>query len=460
MDTNQVCAIVLAAGKGTRMKSARAKALCQVLFKPMISWVLDSVQAADIPAVCVVVSDEADELRAVLPAGAATAVQRERKGTGHAVMMAEDYIKENGFADVLVLYGDAPFAAAADIRASLAAHRASGASVTVLTAHVDDPARYGRIVRQDGALQAIVEYNDADEETRQITEINSGIYWFRADFLAEALASIAPANAQGEYYLTDTVAYAIANGHTAQACLVNARSVLGANTRQDLAELNRLARADILDRHMTNGVDIPIDDGIMIGPDVTIGPDTVILPGTIIKGKTAIGAGCEIGPNSYLENAVIGDDCRILSSYIDSSTLDTGVKIGPMSNVRPGSHLHDGVKIGDFVEIKNSEIGAGTSMSHLTYVGDSDVGRGCNFGCGVVTTNYDGTNKYRTTVGDDVFIGCNTILVAPVKLGNRAYSAAGTTVTEDVPEDALVIGRARQTVKKDWSKKTGKYKGK
>ena len=460
MDTNKACVVILAAGRNTRMKSAKSKMLCEVLFKPMLSWVLDAVAQAGIPDICTVVSEDAGDLLSLLPAHAATAVQKERKGTGHAVMMAVDFIKNGGYSDVLVLYGDAPLIAPADLQASRAAHRQSDAAVTVLTAELSDPSSYGRIVRENGAFRAIVEHRDADEVTRQITEINSGIYWFRADFLLEALASITPANAQGEYYLTDTIAYALANGYTAATCAADARSVLGANTRRDLAELNHIAREELLNKHLDNGVDIPLSDGIMIGPDVTIGADTVLLPGTILKGKTSIGTGCEIGPNSYLENATVGDNCRVISSYIDSSTLDEWVKVGPMSNIRPGSHLHAGVKIGDFVEIKNSDIGANTSMSHLTYVGDSDVGRGCNFGCGVVTTNYDGTNKYRTTIGDDVFIGCNTILVPPVRVGNRAYSAAGTTVTEDVPDDALVIGRVRQTVKKDWSKRTAKYRGK
>ena len=224
------------------------------------------------------------------------------------------------------------------------------------------------------------------------------------------------------------------------------------NIKQEFAALTGQKRLEILQKHRENGVMIPLDDGIIITEEVTIGKGSVILPGTILRGKTTVGEDCEVGPNAYLENAVIGDGCRVISSYIDSSELEAGIKIGPMSNVRPGCHIGEGAKIGDFVELKNSKIGKRTSIAHLSYVGDSDVGARCNFGCGVVTVNFDGAVKRRTTVGDDVFIGCNTNLIAPVTLGDGVYSAAGTTVTEDVPKGALVIGRSRQHVKVGWLK--------
>ncbi len=215
-------------------------------------------------------------------------------------------------------------------------------------------------------------------------------------------------------------------------------------------------RREIFARHRANGVNIPLEDGVIIGPDVEIGTGSLILPGTILRGGTVIGQDCEIGPNSYLTDAAVGDNCRVISSYIESSELEEGVKLGPMSNVRPNCVIRSGAKIGDFVELKNSVIGEDTAVAHLTYIGDSDVGKRCNFGCGVVTVNYDGAKKYRTTIGDGVFVGCNTNLVAPVKMGDGSYSAAGTTVTEDVPEGALVIGRARQSVKP--GRAGGKYK--
>jgi bifunctional UDP-N-acetylglucosamine pyrophosphorylase/glucosamine-1-phosphate N-acetyltransferase len=457
---NKVCAVILAAGNGKRMKSPKPKALCEVLFKPLVRWVADSVLAAGIRDACVVIGPDGEDIAKALPAGFATAVQAERRGTGHAVMMATDYICDGGFSDVLVLCGDAPLISGKDIAVSLRYHRKCANDITVLTAQVSDPTGYGRIVRSGNKVSAIVEEADADEETRRITEINSGAFWFTAGFLLEALDHLTVENAQNEYYLTDTVAYGVwVKGRTG-ACEVSPDAVLGANDRKGLAALNRIARERVLEKHLENGVDIPFSDGIVIGTDVQIGPNTIILPGTILKGETTIGVDCEIGPHSYLENAVVGDGCKVQSSYVDSSTLESGVKIGPMSNVRPGSHIHNGAKIGDFVEIKNSVIGENTAVSHLTYIGDSDIGDGCNIGCGVVTSNYDGTNKHRTIIGDEAFIGCNTNLVAPVKVGNRAYSAAGTTITEDVPDDALVIGRAPQVVKEDWAKKTGKFKRK
>lgn len=452
------CAVILAAGDGKRMKSARPKVLCEVLFKPMIAWVADAVEAAGIPDACAVIGPGTEEVKAALPGQFATAVQEERRGTGHAAKMAAGYVRNGGFTDVIVLCGDAPMISAEDIKTSLRQHRKEQNDVTILTAKVADPTGYGRIVRTGGRVTAIVEQADADEEIRQIAEINSGAFWFKTAFLLEALDSLTCDNAQGEYYLTDTIAYGVDNGYTIGAAVVSPDAVLGANHRKGLALLNQIAREKVLDRHYENGVDIPFPDGIVIGADVEIGPDTVVLPGTIMKGKTVVGKGCEIGPNSYLENAVIKDNSHILSTYVDASTVEENVKIGPMSNLRPNSHIKSGVKIGDFVEIKNSDIGENTSISHLTYVGDSDVGSGCNLGCGVVTSNYDGTHKYRTVIGDDAFIGCNTNLVAPVKVGDRAYSAAGTTITEDVPDDALVIGRVRQVVKEGWAKKTGKFR--
>lgn len=448
----KACAVILAAGDGKRMKSSAPKVLCRVLFKPMISWVSDSVRQAGIRHACVVVGTGAGavQVASLLPGGFSTAVQAERRGTGHAAMMAADYIRAGGFSHVAVLCGDAPLIGAEELSRSFRQHLSEGNDCTVLAARVADPTGYGRIVRENGRVRAVVEQADAGEEIRLINEINSGDFWFRADFLLEALERLTDNNAQGEYYLTDCVSYGVENGYSVGACVVGSDAVLGANSRKALTALNRAALEKVLDRHMENGVDIPFPDGIVIGADVEIGPDTAILPGTILRGRTIIGSGCEIGPNSYLDSAVIGDNCRVVASYIDSSNLEAGVKIGPMSNVRPGSHIHEKVKIGDFVEVKNSTIGAGTSVAHLTYVGDSDVGECVNFGCGVVTVNYDGASKHRTVIGDHAFIGCNTNLVAPVKVGNRAYSAAGTTVTEDVPDGALVIGRSRQTVKENW----------
>lgn len=458
----KTAAIILAAGDGRRMKSKKPKVLCEVLFRPMITWVTDACLSAGITHACVIIGggEGGDAVKALLPEGFETARQHERRGTGHAAMMASDFLRSGGYTDVLVLNGDAPFIDPADIRRALEGHRKKKRSLTVLTARVPDPHGYGRIIRDGDGVSAIVEQSDADDATAAINEINSGAFWFDVKFLLEFFDNMKADNAQGEYYLTDSLSYAVETGKKAGAYIAVPDTALGANSRGQLTLLNETVRLKLLDAHRDNGVNIPFNDGVIIGADVKIATDTTILPGTILRGKTVVGEGCEIGPNAYLDNAIVGDGCRVISTYIDSSSLMDGVKIGPMSNVRPDCHIAARAKIGDFVELKNSNIGEATSVAHLTYVGDSDVGARCNFGCGVVTVNYDGIKKYRTTVGDDVFIGCNTNLVAPVKLGDRAYTAAGTTVTEDVPEDSLAIGRARQSTKPGWTKERRPEAGK
>ncbi len=446
-----VCAVVLAAGDGTRMRTAHPKVLGEVLFRPMVLWVADAIQRAGIEHCVAVLGKGHDEVQAILPEHFAHVIQAERKGTGHAVLMAKEYIRSGGFEDVAVLYGDAPFVLSEDIERAYEQHKAQNNAVTVFSARLEDPAGYGRIVRGTNGVRAIVEHKDADEEILQIDEVNAGAYWFNASFLLEFLEEMTASNAQGEYYLTDSVEAAVSKGWRVDAYTASPDTVLGANDRKTLSYLNQLAQKRVVARLLEEGVDIPFPDQVVVGPYVQIGPDTRLLPGTILIGDTVIGADCEIGPNTTIRNSRVGDGCTIVSSQVEDSVVGSKVKIGPMARLRPGCHVGDKVKIGNFVEIKNSNIGEGTSVSHLTYVGDTDTGRWCNFGCGVVTVNYNGSQKYRTTIGDGVFIGCNTNLIAPVTLGDRVYCAAGTTVTDDVPSDALVIGRARQTVKENWN---------
>lgn len=452
-----VCAVILAAGDGTRMKSAHPKVLGEVLFKPMITWVTDCCLACGIPTGCAVLGDGADKVTPLLPPQFEAVLQEERLGTGHAASMAQDFLRKGGFSHVLVLGGDVPLLDAQDLRAAYNRHIAEENAVTVVTARVENPFGYGRIIRVGDRVSAIVEERDADDAQRASQEINSGAFWFNTSFLLQFFENMSSHNDQNEYYLTDCVAFATSNGQRVGASIAHPDAALGANSREELQLLNTIARRRILDRLTTSGVNIPLIDGVIIGPDVTVGADTTILPGSILRGKTRVGADCEIGPNSYLDNAEIHDGCTILSSYVLSSQLLEGSRVGPMSNIRPGCTIGPEAKIGDFVEIKNSNIGAETSVAHLTYVGDSDVGERCNFGCGAVTVNYDGTNKYRTTIGDDAFLGCNTNLVAPLTIGDRVYAAAGTTITDDVPDDALVIGRARQLVKERWVQDRGRY---
>lgn len=455
-----IAAVVLAAGDGTRMKSQQPKVCCEVLFKPMLSWVVDACLKAGVKAknLCVVVSDSPGKIPGLLPEGAQTARQAQRRGTGHAVRQAEAFLRraqEGGARDVAVLCGDAPFMDAGTLCAALAFHRAGGYAVTALTAKLDDPGRYGRILRDDdGRFCRIAEASDASAEELLICEVNSGSYWFSIDGLLSLLPLLDDRNAQGEFYLTDLVELAGATGRAAGAFVCpDPRSALGANDPRGLDMLNRVARGAVLDRLRGDGVSIPIEDGVVISPDAAIGCGTVVLPGCILAGRVTVGEGCVLGPNTRVVDCEIGDRCVIESSRLEQSKIGNDVKIGPFAQIRPHCAVADRVKIGNFVEVKNSSLGEKTSAAHLTYIGDSDVGAFVNIGCGVVTVNYDGRGKYRTVIGDNAFVGCNANLIAPVTVGSGAYVAAGTTVTENVEPDALAIGRARQTQKPGWAKR-------
>ncbi|MBC8570562.1 bifunctional UDP-N-acetylglucosamine diphosphorylase/glucosamine-1-phosphate N-acetyltransferase GlmU [Zongyangia hominis] len=449
---NDVCALILAAGDGKRMKSKYPKVLCRVLERPMIQWVLESVRQAGMEHICVITGRGGDLVRESCE-GCSFAEQAERLGTGHAAAQGIGFLREHP-GDVLVLCGDAPFIDAGTIERAHVLHTKTASAVTVITASLDDPTGYGRIVRRGEEIAAIVEQSDATETERAIKEVNSGAYWFDGAFLIEALGRLTPQNAQGEYYLTDTVKIAVEEGRRVSGYLSqNPDVILGANSRQGLYALTEIARRKVIEDHMENGVEFVSLDGVLIAPGVKIGPDTRILPGTILLGDTVIGEDCVIGPQSRIENSVIGSGSTINACQIYDSKVGEGVKMGPFVHIRPNSVILDKVKIGDFVEIKNSQIGEGTKVPHLTYVGDSDVGKGVNFGCGCVTVNYDGRVKSRTTVGDHAFIGCNTNLIAPVKVGDGAYTAAGSTITEDVPDGAMAIARSRQENKAGYAEK-------
>ncbi|WP_040197817.1 bifunctional UDP-N-acetylglucosamine diphosphorylase/glucosamine-1-phosphate N-acetyltransferase GlmU [Candidatus Soleaferrea massiliensis] len=445
------CAVILAAGEGKRMKSSKPKVLCEVLFKPMVKWVVDSIEKAGIKQIGVICGNGAQAVQDALGEGYTYIQQKERRGTGHAVMQAKDFLHECGAKHVLILCGDAPFIDQETIRHAFEAHQKAGNAVTVITAKLDNPYGYGRIVRTDDGIERIVEQADATQDQLRIQEINSGAYWFSVSALLSALEKLTPNNAQGEYYLTDTVSILLQDGQRADGYLsANPDVILGANDRRQLLKLNEIARMKVIDRLLDEGVDFVNTDGIVISPDAQIGCDTRILQGTIIKGRVKIGSGSVIGPNSLVEDSTIGDDTIFNASQVYSSSIGNGVRIGPFSQIRPNCTIRDYVKIGDFVEIKNSTLDEKTSVAHLTYIGDSDFGKHINVGCGVVTVNYNGSQKFRTVVEDDCFIGCNTNLVAPVKVKKGAYTAAGTTVTRDVPENSLAVGRVKQENKEDW----------
>ncbi len=456
--SGSVCAIVLAAGEGKRMKSKKPKAMMEVLFKPMLGWVIDSVREAGVKDVCVVTGHLEQFVKEYLSKtyvgenACSTVTQYERKGTGHAVMMAKEFLEAHRGGSVLILNGDAPFMDCRNISNSFCFHEVQGSCVTVISAMLDDPTGYGRILRAaDGTLMSIVEHKEATMEQLAVKEVNSGAYWFNVDALLSVLDTdhITQSSVTGEYYLPDAVKLL---GDASSAFTAdNASVVMGANDPVQLNELNQIARASIINNMVAEGVSITCTDGVIIGPDVSIGSGTVVLPGTILRGKVSIGSDCTIGPNTMIENSTVHDRVIINASQVKQSEILDGTDIGPFSQIRPNCKIGPKVHIGDFVEVKNSVLDEGSKVAHLTYVGDSDVGKRVNFGCGCVTVNYDGQHKARCVVGDDCFIGCNTNLVAPVNIGAGAYTAAGSTITEDIPSDALGIARARQVVKDGWA---------
>lgn len=452
VNKENTCAIVLAGGQGKRMKSDLPKPMFEVLGSPMLDWVTDSCIEAGIEDICVVTGFNHEVIEKHLDGRFDTVYQPERMGTGHAVMMALEWLKKRAEKNVLILNGDAPFIDKDTILGALALHEENSCAVTVITAEISDPTGYGRIIRNTGSagnagssgISGIVEEKEASPDQKKIKEINSGAYWFSVEKLIGALTEIKPNNSQGEYYLTDSIYILISKGFRADAYISsNPDAVLGANDRKGLLLLNNSARYAIINRMMEEGVEFTCTDGVTIGKNVRVGKGTRIMQNVILKGSTQIGEDCVIGMGCILEDTKVGAGTVLSSVVAASAEIEDNVHIGPFVQLRPGSHIKSGVKIGDFVEIKNSVIGENTSVSHLTYVGDSDVGRGVNFGCGVATANYDGEKKYRTVIGDNAFLGCNTNLVAPVNIGNAAYTGAGSTITGDVPEGALAVERGQ-----------------
>ena len=450
------CAIILAAGEGTRMKSSRPKVLAEVLFKPMLDWVVDTTRQSGTDDICVITGHMSETVVAHLGEGIETAVQHQRLGTGHAVMQARDFITRHGDANVLILAGDAPLMDTETILCSLDFHQRGQNAATVISAKVENPFGYGRILRDEkGTLTCIVEEKDATDAQKTITEVNSGAFWFKGSALLTALDRL---QAQGnispkdkECYLTDTIEILAELYFDVAAFLARtSHVVLGANDRIQLAQLSEIARREELNRHMLGGVSIPCADGIMIGPDVEIGAETIVLPGSILRGKVTIGTCCTIGPNALIENSTIGNKVHLNATQCSESTVADGAQIGPFVRIRPGSAIGECVHIGNFVEIKNSSVDSETKISHLSYIGDTDVGSDVNVGCGCATVNFNGNEKNRTVIKDGAFIGCNTNLVAPVTVGKDAYTAAGSTITEDVPDSSLAIARAKQVNKEGW----------
>lgn len=447
-------AIVLAAGQGTRMKSKLYKVLHSVCGKPMVQHVLDQVSALHVKETVTIVGHGAEKVQSQLGDKCSFALQSEQLGTAHAVMQAESLLQGKQ-GTTFVICGDTPLIKAETMEALIKQHEAKGAKASVLTAYLEDPTGYGRIIRnKDGFVEKIVEHKDATESEKQVTEINTGTYCFDNQALFEALKKVSNDNVQGEYYLPDVIEILKSEGEIVTAYQTDDfEETLGVNDRIALAEAEKVMRKRINLEHMRNGVTLIDPEQTYIEADVTIGQDTIIYPGTIIKSGTVIGSDCEIGPNTEIAECEIGDSTVIRQSVAHNSSIGSHVKIGPFAHIRPQSQIADEVKIGNFVEIKKSIFGNGSKASHLSYIGDAEVGSNVNLGCGSITVNYDGKNKFLTKIGDDVFVGCNSNLVAPVSIGDGAYIAAGSTITEDVPGESLAIARARQVNKEDYVNK-------
>lgn len=438
----RLAVVVLAAGQGTRMKSAHAKVLHALGGKPLIRHVLDASAPLGAAHAVVVVGHQAEKVEAACGGyGASFALQREQRGTGHAVRVACD-ARLGGFTgDVVIVYGDVPLLETATLQRLVRRHREQGALLSLLTTVVEDPFGYGRIVRDGaGRLVAIVEERDASDAQKPIREVNPGIYCAQSGFLAEALAGLAPNNAQGELYLTDIVATAVGKGGAVVTEPVDPHEVAGINSRAELARLEGVLRQNVIARHMAAGVTFLDPATAYVGASVTIGADTVIGPAVHLQGRTTIGRDCTIEGNAYVTDCELADGVRLRPMVVlAEAKVGSGAIIGPFAQLRPGAELHEDVHIGNFVEVKKSVIGAGTKANHLAYLGDATIGRASNIGAGTITCNYDGFAKHRTIIGDRVQIGSDSQLVAPVTIGDDAYVATGTTVRHDVEPGALAF---------------------
>ncbi len=451
---SDLVAVILAAGKGTRMRSKMPKVLHKVGGKAMLQHVIDAATAAGAEKKVVIVGHEAELVETMVADQGKIALQAEQLGTGHAVMQTKEVLKDfHGTA--MILCGDTPLLEGEELAKFYAEHKTSGAAATVLTAMMDNPFGYGRIIRDAaGNVQGIVEEKDATAEQKLIKEINTGIYCIECPLLFDVLATLTCDNAQGEYYLTDVLSKLNAAGQKVGGVVTaDSDMVMGINSRQQLAVAESVMRQRVLAKLMDAGVTIMDPASTFIEASVKIGADTIIYPYTWLEGSTEIGEDCEIGPNARFTNVKIGNACHLQFIYGHDCRVCDAVTAGPYVHLRPDTVLSNRVKIGNFVEVKNSNVGEGTKLPHLLYIGDSDIGSGVNMGCGCITVNYDGKKKYRTVIEDDAFVGCNTNLVAPVTVRKGSYIGAGSTITKEVPENALGIGRAKQINIEGWAEK-------
>lgn len=450
------CAIILAAGQGKRIKSNLPKVLHKACGKEMVNHVVDTMRVSGIEDVNVIIGKGAELVKERTESRNVTySLQAEQLGTGHAVKCAKEFLV--GKSGVVAIFtGDAPLIKAETVTNLIETHMAENNFATLLTSIIENPTGYGRIVRSENGVERIVEHKDCNEDQLSIDEINAGMYCFDIENLLAALDKLSNNNAQGEYYLTDVIEILKSEGKKVGAMVTDFEETLGVNSRAELAVVENILRARINRTHLDNGVTIIDPNSTYIGVDVKIGQDTIIYPNNVIEGKTVIGEDCVLYPNSRISDSIIANEVEIQSSVVLESTIGEGTTVGPFAYIRPESNIGNHVRVGDFVEIKKSNIGDNTKVSHLTYIGDAEVGTNCNFGCGTVVVNYDGKKKHKTIIGNNAFIGCNTNLVSPVEVKDNAYTAAGSTITKEVPEGALAVARAKQTNIEGWVEKRNK----
>jgi bifunctional UDP-N-acetylglucosamine pyrophosphorylase / glucosamine-1-phosphate N-acetyltransferase len=454
MANTDIAIVILAAGKGTRLKSALAKVLHRAGGRPLVEHVVRACQPLKPREIVAVVGHQAEDVTAaVKPLGVKTILQEPQRGTGHAMLVARRAVPARAKFAIL-LPGDAPLIRTETVAALAAAHRESGAAATILSAEIENPSGYGRIVRQDdGSVSAIVEDSALTAEQRPIREINSSIYCFTLEKLWPCLATLKPKNVHKELYLTDAIAVLRQKGEKVQAVrAADPDEVLGCNTRADLAAVDAVFRRRKRAAIMDAGVTIELPETVLIDPEVTVGADSRIEPGVQLLGKTRIGAGCTVRTGSVLSDAVLEDNVLVKPyTMISASHLSQGTQAGPFAHLRDGARLEENARVGNFVEVKKSVLGEGVKSMHLTYLGDARIGSGSNIGAGTITCNYDGVNKNPTIIGKRVFIGSDTALVAPVRVGDGAYVGAGSVITKNVPSDALGLARGKQVNKLGWA---------
>lgn len=446
---DEIAAVILAAGQGTRMKSRRAKVLHSVAGKPMVEYSVEAAAAAGLTKTVLVIGHQGEQLRAALGERVEFAEQHEQRGTGDAVKCAAPVLKGQA-AHVLVFYSDMPLLKSETLRILIDTHLETGATLTMLTLIADDAMGFGRIVRDgNGKALRIVEEVEATPEEFAIRELNPGVYCFQADWLWQNLERLNPSLKKREYYLTDLLEMAVQDRVRVETETIrDVSQAIGINTRAQLAQAERLMRERIRARIMAEGVTLLDPETTYIDADVVIGQDTVIFPNTHLQGRTQVGQDCRIGPGAIIRDSRIGDACVIGPSVIEDSTLEDHVDMGPFCHLRPNSYLSRHVHLGNYAEVKNSRLGEGVHMGHFSYAGDADIGAHTNYSAGVITCNYDGERKHRTVIGENVFIGSDSMLVAPLIIGDRARTGAGSVVTKDIPADSLAVGVPARVIRK------------